>query len=110
MKHSGQLQCPIDERVREGFGRDRREDIGMHKPVAAIVAEDESGKPAFNMRQSTACAEFPQYAHALRMSDLIRPLVLGALYPGGVHGVSMHVDMPILYGGMRGECNGVVIG
>ena len=82
----------------------------MDKPVAAIVTEDEPDKSAFSMRQLIAGTEFPQYAHAFRMSNFVGPFVLGSLHPGRVHGVSMQIDMPILYGGMRRECYGVVIG
>ena len=48
--------------------------------------------------------------HVFRMSSLVGSLVLGTLYSGRIDGVGIHVDMPILYGSVCGEGDGVVGG
>ena len=44
------------------------------------------------------------------MSSLVGFLVLGTLHSGRVDGVGIHIDMPILYGSVCGEGDGVVTG
>ena len=113
VKYSRQPQSPIGEGIRKAFCRDRRKDIGVYKAVAAVFTEEETHKLTLIMRQSTTSTELSQYTHAFlmsRRSSLVGSLVLGTLHSGRIDGVGIHVDMPILYGSVCGESDGVVTG
>ena len=76
----------------------------------AIVNENEPYKSIFSMHASIIGAKFLKYTHVFRMGSFIGSLVLAPLHSGRINGVGIHVNMPILYGSVCGECKCVVIG
>jgi hypothetical protein len=83
----------------------------VYKAVAAVFTEEETHKPTLVMRERTSGTEFSYNTHAFYMSrcgSLIGSLVLGTLHSGRVNGVGIHVNVPILDGGVCREGNSVV--